>query len=620
MALPRPATLLLAGLLVAAQNRAVPPAPAETAPATGLIAGIAVDASTKQGLPDTVVTLLVGPVGFTQTSSRVMTDPGGRFVFAGLPAGSYMILAAKPGYGVVGSAQKVVLANDERVTTTRLLLWKHAAVSGRVTDDLGDPVVGVRVEAQRRTYASGRPTLTPVNAAAATDDRGIYRISNLTPGDYVVLVGILQATVPLDVLTSAITGRAPPPRALFMATQELSLPGSTNTRRVGDLAVQTPIGGIYAPDATGPRSTAYQTTFAPSATSAASASLISLRSGEQRAGIDVQMKLSPAVTVTGTVTGPDGPAADTALRLSPVGGQVSDLYYPTASALTDSRGVFTLASVPAGEYFLYVLKPGADPAKPSPWAEQRLTVGDVPVEDVRISLRPSLRMSGRIEFEGSSTRATADDLTRRGSILAAEQQWSHTLARIAIRDDYSFTMEPLTAGRYLVRAINTLVSGPWMLKSAMAKGVDISAVPIDLDADLGDVVVTLTDHPTSVSGSVRDARGDASLATMVLFFPTDRAAWNDASDDSRRFQRTVTAPSGGYRLAPVPDGEYFVVAAVQDDATPGAAGGPADALGPGALASGWDPALLEQLARTGTRIRVVNGQAVTQDLTVVVIR
>jgi hypothetical protein len=75
-------------------------------------------------------------------------------------------------------------------------LFKFATIGGLVVDDQGEPVVGVTVRAYRRSLVAGRRVLSQVAQTAATDDRGMYRLSALVPGEFVISVPFVQASQP----------------------------------------------------------------------------------------------------------------------------------------------------------------------------------------------------------------------------------------------------------------------------------------------------------------------------------------------------------------------------------------------------------------------------------------
>ena len=70
-------------------------------------------------------------------------------------------------------------------------LPRGGVIAGRVTDELGEPLAGVRVQAMRYQYLpNGRRQLTPVNPGGifgpVTNDLGEFRLYSLMPGTYVV--------------------------------------------------------------------------------------------------------------------------------------------------------------------------------------------------------------------------------------------------------------------------------------------------------------------------------------------------------------------------------------------------------------------------------------------------
>ena len=44
-----------------------------------------------------------------------------------------------------------------RVLDATILLWKHASISGVITDETGEPMVGIIVRPFIRTIVNGRP-------------------------------------------------------------------------------------------------------------------------------------------------------------------------------------------------------------------------------------------------------------------------------------------------------------------------------------------------------------------------------------------------------------------------------------------------------------------------------
>jgi hypothetical protein len=91
-----------------------------------------------------------------------------------------------------------------------------AAVSGTVSDEAGEPVVGVEIRVFERRYLAGRKRLV-AGGTQFTDDRGVYRLGTLPPGDYIVAFVSREVTMPTGV--AEILTRTGPANPRF---QELS--------------------------------------------------------------------------------------------------------------------------------------------------------------------------------------------------------------------------------------------------------------------------------------------------------------------------------------------------------------------------------------------------------------
>ena len=193
----------------------------------------------------------------------------------------------------------------------------------------------------------------------------MYRIPMLIPGEYLVSVASTQVALPVSTVeeyTRSVQTGAPPndpsraslQQALFEAAGGgVVTPGGTPLSiQVGNV-VQT-IGRSAIPPPVGPgaRVFGYPTLFYPRSPSIAKAELITVASGDDRTGVDLQLRPVPMSRVSGTVTGPDGPAANMALHLVPAESDLGTMEVDAATALTDRNGAFTLLGVPPGQYLL----------------------------------------------------------------------------------------------------------------------------------------------------------------------------------------------------------------------------------------------------------------------------
>jgi hypothetical protein len=74
----------------------------------------------------------------------------------------------------LGPWQPITLADGERVGDIVVRMWKCAAITGIVTDEMGEPVVGVGVRVFRREFAGGRPRYI---AGGRCDRRAVAHLS-----------------------------------------------------------------------------------------------------------------------------------------------------------------------------------------------------------------------------------------------------------------------------------------------------------------------------------------------------------------------------------------------------------------------------------------------------------
>ena len=672
-----------------------PPSAPAAAPSTGVVLGQTIDGTSGQPVAGALVALSAGPGGLgsiapgdTVPLERLMsldlnnvlagvhqtiTDNQGRFAFTGLPSGTLSITATKPGWSGGGYGQRrpdgsptpLVLTAAEHSATIALHLWKDAAITGMVVDEADEPIVGVQVRALRRTWLSGRARYS-LNGSAQTDDRGIYRISALRPGEYIAVIAQTPVTMPASGTPQgldpamiqamiAAAGSGANPNTLIANISALAVgAGASGGIRAGDWVLQTSApGSRLVPPALGSdgRMLAYRTTFHPSATASSQAADIVLGSGEERAGVDFQLRPVPVFQISGTVAGPDGPAGNLGVRLLPAGTDelTSDAGFESASTTTDAGGTFLFLAVPPGQYTLKVLRtprPAASsaaaamganmsmiqnargstamsmgpltmdmmmpvppdiPTDPTLWATVPVSVGDTDVAGLGVPLRAGFRVSGRAEFIGSAAKPTPDQLRRMPVVL--DRADTGGAARISplqgpgqapngqFDATGQFTSYGLVPGKYFVRVPFSF--GGWTLLSASVGGRDAADMPLDVEnADVSGVVLTFTDRPTELSGAVHDAQGRADAAASVVLFPVQRESWMDFGSAPRRLRVARAGPNGQYHIGGLPPGEYFA-AAVRTD-----------------VAGDWqNPNFLSGLSQSATRVTVTDGEKKTLDLT-----
>lgn len=645
--------LILFSVAVTSAQQPAGPAPV----ANGVVVGRVIDAATKEAIPGARVEIAATPSILPQASPRpptirALADAQGRFVFRQLLPGSYVLTATtgsngfdqagflitgmghliapylNGGYGQRrpnGPLQDLKLEQGAVMADAVITLWKGASIDGIVVDEAGEPLVGMIVAAVRRT-SDGLITTGPT---ARTDDRGMYHIGALAPGEYAVVVPQTQVLLPQSALDAAAAA-APG----FLLTSQFNATGAPMPGRPGSVAKGVLIGGMistsFQPPAANSLMTSgaqsrhlYQSTFHPSATTLDQARIVRVGSGDEANGVDVQLTPVVAVAVSGTLLDGGVPVPHFGVRLMPADSGDGSEVLELALSATDAQGRFLFPLVPAGQYRLFAQRHTAMPVGQSPqgtaiyqeprtlsetpgaWAGGTIAVADKPLEDLALSLRPGFRISGRVIFDGAAAPPARDRLNqfaisavparalRRQALPTAIGQID-TSSRVAIPG--------LSPGRYILKWPDLLPG--WTVESVTIDGRDVADAGFEVtDTDIVDLVVTFTDRPASISGVVRTGRSVTDPDASVFLFPADRARWRDANTTTRVVRTVRVDATGAFLFPAVIPGDYLVVAASDS------------------LASDWpDQRLLAQLSQTAAPIRVVPHQSITVPLVTLEVR
>jgi hypothetical protein len=117
------------------------------------------------------------------------TDEDGNFKFTGLAPCVYSV-SASSAKGYVPSPVPISERQDSgyhRIgANLTITMIKGGAITGRVTNAMGESLIGVQVNAAMARGAEGNPDRGGSGRMKFTDDRGVYRIYGLSPGTYVV--------------------------------------------------------------------------------------------------------------------------------------------------------------------------------------------------------------------------------------------------------------------------------------------------------------------------------------------------------------------------------------------------------------------------------------------------
>jgi len=598
------------------RDRGELPPPANTG--TGLIMGTVTMAGSGRPVEGVRVTLNGAEL---RGSRSALTNDDGQFVFSSLPAGTFTVRATLTGHisGTYGQKQpgkpgtSIALADGQQLKNASFEIAKGGVISGSVFDEKSRPSIGTPVRVMRWMIQSGERILTTAGNGT-TDDRGVYRIYNLTPGDY--LVSAVPRNTASEIFTTADAMNQARTEAITVSIDS----GGRVVNSSGIAGPGEPVQG-YAP------------VFYPGTTQLATARTIRVGIAEEQLGIDFGLQRAALTTVSGQVVVPNGQNPTTIqIRLLQTEGGALGLGQQTARPA--QNGTFSFRSVVPGQYTVFATANVVEPRAPGstsasaervemlnrelqmmqsgvsnvqanqqPGAQRRLWAqADVFVDGavpplVSLTMQEGLPVSGHITFDGTAPQPTGTQRVRvMLNPLGAALQ-SLGLGNLAATVDAGgrFTVNGVIPGRYRVSASG---AQGWSVKSAIANGVDVLDFPFDIAAgeSTPNVTIQFGDRNTDLKGVLTDATGAPSSDYSVVIFPDDQRYWVPFA---RRMRSTRPATDGRFAFVGFPPGEYRI-AAVTDVET-----------------GEWlDPEFLRQLLPASISVRLADGQQVTQDIRV----
>lgn len=295
----------------------------------------------------TMIKRTEGGVNLGQTT----TDSEGKFQFTSITSGTYYVRPLVPGYafetsGISSLGSPVNVGEGDAVEGVKLRLIKGGVITGRVTDADGHPVIQERISLQR-LGPDGKPMSGNVISSASheTDDRGIYRIYALPPGNYLVSAG-----------------------------------SETNRNQDGTKKLYSK---VYYDQKGGP----------------AEADIVKVTDGEEKKEIDFKFaEQRPAYSISGRIISSSGQAVAGLLVLLSRQPQVSISDF-VGSSISGLNGDFNIAGVQRGKY---VLTTGSRDAIEEYSDPVEVEVSSVDVSGTELRMRKGATVTGTIAIEGTS--------------------------------------------------------------------------------------------------------------------------------------------------------------------------------------------------------------------------
>lgn len=339
----------------------------------GVIAGRVV-ASDESAVADATVTLRpVVESQQVQPEYRVRADEEGRFVFGRLPAREYRIAASAPGFLPHVNSGAIDLATRSAMVVN-VELYRLGVIGGRVVDENGEVGLGIRISAIALESFDG-PASQRVVQSSRSDDRGVYRLTGLRPGSYVV-EALEDDWQTESMMLSDCAATVRPPRARSASEER---------------------GGDRGPAPTAGRTTLRRQLF-PGAYATTEAEKIQIVPGTVQTNIDFHLERVPAFQISGTVLNANASVSFATVRLFQADGPSWNYLRTTVS---NAAGCFSFSGASDGEYLLAAeaVSKSLDDATAPLFSRSAVTVRQRDVRDARIDLSSVPELTGTVEID-----------------------------------------------------------------------------------------------------------------------------------------------------------------------------------------------------------------------------
>jgi len=528
---------LLLFILILSSCFAPPTAKAQTGAITGRV--VTEDGG---GLPNVTVYLSSIPADRRAASGNIQnltaTDEDGNFKFTGLAPRVYSVNA----FSVKGYVARPVPVYEREAgfyhrigANVTITMIKGGAITGKVSNSIGEPLIGVQVNATMTRDADGNPARGGGGRPRFTDDRGLYRIYGLSPGTYVVYT------------RHTFTGGFPSPYDLDAPT--------------------------YHPS--GPRETAAEVT---------------VTSGGETGGIDIRYRGDPGHVVSGSVTGagePSSPYGGINVTISNV---IAGIVLGASNVIRSSDGPagFAIYGVTDGEYEIVARRFGYNNDEFFASSPRRVVVKGADIGGIELKLLPMGSIAGKFALEASpgiceskrkwsleeALLVLRNETKPEGAASARNQ-----MVPSGLTEKGEFTVYNLEANRYFLEP--RLPNENWYVKTitapastaAPARGVaargappsDVARNGIALKAGekISGVTVTIADGAAGVSGKVIPATEGSRLPARlrIHLVPAEATAANDVLRYAEVYARSI----GSFSLSNIAPGKYWLIARAAPD-------------------------------------------------------
>jgi protocatechuate 3,4-dioxygenase beta subunit len=453
-----------------------------------------------------------------KTVAKATTDDEGNYKLTGLAPGPLKIFPLSKAFIVKTTGdeykrpeQSINVGEGEAATKVDFELVRGGVVTGRITDADGRPVIGERVAVVLEGHSGlGAQMAMLEGHRNLTDDRGIYRIYGLGPGNYKVSVG--QAASDGGVTVMGMGGSQ------------------------------------------------YVKTFYPGVQEEAKAALIEVKEGSEAKSIDIMVnKPGSGFAVAGRVIDADSgqPVPNLYIGHSSVdeeGHVMSGMNF--TGSQSDANGKFRMEGLRPGRYAVYTFAVQTDNTSYSEPVPFEITNGDV--TGIEVKIRRGASLSGVAALENSADAAPGVLQTLSLYAYSERKGGAPSFSRGGIAADGSFQFGGLAPGKVRI-GVTGFPSPP--------KGLTLERTELDGVEQKEGIEVTAGQKLSGVrlvfsygTGSVRgEVKVEGELAPVLV-----QVVIRSATGDPRGFTRTTSLDERYHFVVEnIPPGSYELVVQIR---------------------------------------------------------